>query len=155
MRNQSTVTLSPRWGSRELPGLVYRAWVMDKNMVDTNAAMQQSLYPAWTDCAASSNPETKPQGHTVLPGFVCHLATSWSYQRGRSLSSGNASMRSSWKAFSQLVINGGRVWPSVARCGCATPGLVVLGSISTQAEQGTGSKLVSSIHRGFCFSPCI
>jgi hypothetical protein len=61
---------------------------------------------------------------TVLAGFVCQLDTSWSYHRERSLSGGNASMRSSYKAFSQLVIK--REGPIV---GGAIPGLVVLGSI--------------------------
>ena len=41
---------------------------------------------------------------TVLAGFVCQLDTSWSYHRERSFSWGNASMRSSCGAFSQLVI---------------------------------------------------
>jgi hypothetical protein len=49
-------------------------------------------------------------------------------------------MRSSCGAFSQLVIKGGG--PLV---GGAIPGLVVLGSISKQAEQARGSKPVSSI----------
>ena len=38
--------------------------------------------------------------------FVCHLDTSWSYHRERSLPWGDASMRSSCKEFSQLVIKG-------------------------------------------------
>jgi hypothetical protein len=49
-------------------------------------------------------------------------------------------MRYSCKAFSQLVINGGG--PLV---GVAIPGLIVLGSIRKQAEQGRGSKPVSNI----------
>ena len=49
-------------------------------------------------------------------------------------------MRSSCKAFSQLVIKGGG--PSV---GGAIPGLVDLGSIREQAEQARGSKAVSNI----------
>jgi hypothetical protein len=44
-------------------------------------------------------------------------------------------MRSSCKAFSQLVIKGRG--PTV---GGAVPGLVVLGSIREQAEQARGSK---------------
>jgi hypothetical protein len=51
-------------------------------------------------------------------------------------------MRSSCKAFSQLVIEGGKAQPIV---GGAIPGLVVLGSIRKQAEQASGSKPVSSI----------
>jgi hypothetical protein len=39
---------------------------------------------------------------------VCQLDTSWSYHRERSLPWGNASMRSSCKAFSQLVIKSER-----------------------------------------------
>jgi hypothetical protein len=49
-------------------------------------------------------------------------------------------MRSSCKAFSQLVIKGER--PLV---GGAIPGLVVLGSIRKQVEQARGSKPVSNI----------
>jgi hypothetical protein len=49
------------------------------------------------------------QGSTSVPsGFVCQLDTSWGYHRERSLPWGNASMRSSRKAFSHLVIKGGR-----------------------------------------------
>jgi hypothetical protein len=48
----------------------------------------------------------------ILAGFVCQLDTSWSYHKERSLPWGNASMISSCKAFSQLVIKGGR-----AHCG--------------------------------------
>ena len=44
----------------------------------------------------------------VLAGFVYQLDTSWSYHRQRSLPLGNVSMRSSCKAFSQLVIEWGR-----------------------------------------------
>jgi hypothetical protein len=57
-------------------------------------------------------------------------------------------MRSSCKAFSQLVIKGGG--PLV--CG-AIPGLVALGSIREQAEQAKGSKPVTSLH-GLCISSC-
>jgi len=49
-------------------------------------------------------------------------------------------MRPSCKAFSQLVIKGGR--PIV---GGAIPGLVVLGSIREQAEQARGSKPVRNM----------
>jgi hypothetical protein len=49
-------------------------------------------------------------------------------------------MRSSCKAFSQLVINGGG--PTV---GGAIPRLVVLGSIREKAEQVRGSKPVRNI----------
>jgi hypothetical protein len=51
-------------------------------------------------------------------------------------------MRSSCKAFSQLVIKGGRAQPLV---GGAIHGVVVLGSIRQQAEQARGSKPVSNI----------
>ena len=46
-------------------------------------------------------------------------------------------MRSSYKAFSQLVIE--------ALVGGAIPGLVVLGSLREQAEQARGSKPVRNI----------
>jgi hypothetical protein len=49
-------------------------------------------------------------------------------------------MRSSCKAFSQLVIKGGG--PLV---GGATSGLIVLGSIKELAEHAMGSKPVSNI----------
>jgi hypothetical protein len=45
----------------------------------------------------------------VLAGFVCQLDTSWSCHRESSFSWGKASMRSSCKAFSQLVIKDVRV----------------------------------------------
>jgi len=51
-------------------------------------------------------------------------------------------MRPSCKAFSQLLIKGGRAQPIV---GGAIPGLEVLGSIREQAEQARGSKPVSNI----------
>jgi hypothetical protein len=50
-------------------------------------------------------------------------------------------MRSSCKAFSQLVIKERRAQPIV---GGAISGLVVLGSIGKQAEKARGSKPVSS-----------
>jgi hypothetical protein len=53
---------------------------------------------------------------------------------------GNASMRSSCGIFSQLVIKGERLLVSGA-----IPGLVVLGSITEQAEQARGSKPVKNI----------
>jgi hypothetical protein len=56
----------------------------------------------------------------VLANFVS-TSHSWSYHRKRSFSWGNASMRSSCKAFSQLVIKGER--PLV---GGTISGLVVL-----------------------------
>jgi hypothetical protein len=46
-------------------------------------------------------------------------------------------MRSSYKAFSQLVIKD--------HCGWCIPGLVVRGSIRKEAEQARGSKPESSI----------
>jgi hypothetical protein len=49
-------------------------------------------------------------------------------------------MRSSCKAFSQLVIKGER-----SLVGGASSGLAVLGSIRKQAEQARGSKPVSNI----------
>jgi hypothetical protein len=73
-------------------------------------------------------------------GFGCQHDTSWSYHRERSFSWGNASMRSSCKAFSQLVIKG--EGPLV--CG-TIPGLVILGSIREQAEKARGSKPLSNI----------
>ena len=51
-------------------------------------------------------------------------------------------MRSNCKAFSQLVIKGGRAQSIV---GGGIPGLVILGSIRKQAEQARGGKPVSNI----------
>jgi hypothetical protein len=50
-------------------------------------------------------------------------------------------MRSSCKAFSQLVIKGGGLI-----VGGAIPGLVVLGSIRKQVEKARGSKQASKKH---------
>jgi hypothetical protein len=79
---------------------------------------------------ASEEETGGPYHHPILAGFVCQLDTSWSYHRERSLPWKNASMRSSCKAFSQLVVKGGG--PIV---GGAIPGLVVLGPIRKKAEQ--------------------
>jgi hypothetical protein len=76
----------------------------------------------------------------VLVSFMCQVDRGWNYHRERSFSWGNASVRSSCKAFSQLVIKGER-----PLLGDAIPGLVVLGSIRTQAEQARGSKPVKNI----------
>jgi hypothetical protein len=51
-------------------------------------------------------------------------------------------MRFKCKAFSQLVIKGGRAQPIV---GVAIPGLVVLGSIEKETEQARGSTPVKNI----------
>ena len=69
----------------------------------------------------------------VLAGFVCQLDKSWNHHIKRTFSRGNASIRSSCKALSQLVIN--REGPIV---GGAIPGLVVLGSLRKQAESKPG-----------------
>ena len=82
----------------------------------------------------------KQQLQSVLAGFVCQLDTGCSYYRERSFSWGNASMRSSCGAFSQLVIKGEGLL-----VGGTIPGLVVLGSIREQAEQARGSKPVNNI----------
>ena len=62
---------------------------------------------------------------------LCQLDSGWSYHRERSFSWGNASMRSSCKVFSQLVIKEGG--PLV---GDRISGLVDFGSIIKQDEQG-------------------
>jgi hypothetical protein len=85
----------------------------------------------------------------MCTGWFC--VSTWhklDYHRERSLPWGNASMRSSCKAFSQLVIKGGGLI-----VGGAIPGLVVLGSIKRQTEQVSGSKPVTSLH-GLCISSC-
>jgi hypothetical protein len=78
----------------------------------------------------------------LLAGFMCQLDTSWNYHSERSLPWGNASMRFSCKAFSQLLIKDGRVLPIV---GGAITGLLVLDSMREQAEWARGSKPVSNI----------
>jgi hypothetical protein len=79
--------------------------------------------------------------HSVLAGqVVCQFDTGWSYHKERSFSWGGASMRSSYEAFSQLVIK--KRGPIV---GCAISGLVVLSAIREQAEQARGSKPVSNM----------
>jgi hypothetical protein len=96
--------------------------------------MEISMAALWEDETSKSTYTT------ILAGFVCQLDTGWSYHRERSFNWGSASMRSSYKAFSQLVIKGRG--PFV---GGTISGLVVLGSIRKQAEQASGSKLVSNI----------
>jgi hypothetical protein len=76
----------------------------------------------------------------VLAGFVCQLDIGWSYHRERSFSWGSTSMRSSCKAFSQLVIKG-----QGSLVGGTISVLIVLGSIRKQAEQARGSKPVRNI----------
>jgi hypothetical protein len=76
----------------------------------------------------------------VLFGFVCQLDPGWSYHRERSFSWGSASMRSSYKAFSQLEIKWGGLL-----VGGTISGLVVLGSIREQTEQIRESKPVKNI----------
>jgi hypothetical protein len=100
----------------------------------------------------------KDRGNTgkspgVLAGFVCQLDTSWSYHRERSFRWGNASTRSSCKAFSKVVIKEGG--PIV---GGAIPGLVVLCSTRKQAEQGRGNKPVTCLYGlwiSSCFLTCL
>ena len=75
---------------------------------------------------------------------LCQLDTGWRYHRERSFSWGNASMRSSCKALSQLVIKWGG--PIV---GGAIPGLVVLGSLREQAEKARGRKQASKKHPSY------
>jgi hypothetical protein len=81
--------------------------------------------------------------HPMYWLVLCQLDTGWSYHRERSFSSGNASTRSSCKAFSQLVIK-----VCVCRrspCGWGHLWACSLGSIRQQAEQARRSKPVSNI----------
>ena len=110
----------------------------DQNEIIKTA--QQTLFnPAWIISST-----------TVLAGFVCQLDKSWGYYRERRFPWGNASMRSSCKVFSQLVIKGRG--PIVSG---AIPGLAVLDSIRKQTEQARGSKRVKPSLRGLCISSCI
>ena len=99
--------------------------------------VQLSICKCWNFCFASPKWGCKAW-------FCVSTWHSWSYHRERSFSWGNTSMRSSCKAFSQLVIKG--EGPIVSG---AIPGLVVLGSIRKQAEKARGNKPVSSI------PPCV
>jgi hypothetical protein len=63
---------------------------------------------------------------------LCQLEPGWSYHRKRSFSCGNASTRSSCKAFSQLVIG---AWGGRSPCGWCHLWAGSLGSIRKQAEQ--------------------
>jgi hypothetical protein len=92
------------------------------------------------DCRNSHGSSQTFELADVLTGFECQLDTGWSYHKERSFSWGSASMRSSCKAFSQLVIKGERLL-----VGGTISGLVVLGSIREQAEQARGSKSVRNI----------
>jgi hypothetical protein len=76
----------------------------------------------------------------VLAGFVYQLDTGWSYHRERSLPWGNASMRSSCKAFSQLVIKGGRT-----HCGWCHPWAGSVGFYKKASWASQGSKPVTNI----------
>ena len=72
---------------------------------------------------------------------ILYSCTGWfCYHRERNFSWGSAAMRSSYGAFSQLVIEGGGLI-----VGGAIPGLAVLGSIGGQAEQARGSNPVNNI----------
>ena len=80
--------------------------------------------------------------HMLNDGVLAGCVSTWhrmELSQRRSLSWGNVSMRSSCKAFSQLVIKGRR-----AHCGRCYPWTGVLGSIRKQAEQARGSKSVNS-----------
>jgi hypothetical protein len=83
--------------------------------------------------------EAVDHGRSLYWLVLCQLDTGWSYHRERN-SWGNASTRSSCKAFSQLVFKGGG--PLV---GGAISGLVVLGSIREQAEKARRSMPVKNI----------
>jgi hypothetical protein len=76
----------------------------------------------------------------VLTSFVCQPDTNWSYTRERILHGDSTTIRSSCKAYSQLVIKGGRLFMHGA-----IPGLVVLGSTRKQAKQARGSKSICNI----------
>jgi hypothetical protein len=71
---------------------------------------------------------------------LCQLDTGWSYHRERSFSWGNASMRSSCKAFFSISDLGGR-----SPCQWYQLWAGSLGSIREQAEQARGSKPVRNI----------
>jgi hypothetical protein len=69
--------------------------------------------------------------------FVCRLDTSWSYHRERSLPWGNASMRSSCKVFSQLVIKGGRSTCGWCHPWAGSPGFYKKASWASQGKQAS------------------
>jgi hypothetical protein len=97
---------------------LHRSWTRTVDMLTWVEEVPGGLSPtqlqaSWEPKKASQWKNT-PTGCPILYWLVlCQLDTNWSYHGERSFSWGNASMRSSCKAFSQLVIKGGR-----APCGC-------------------------------------
>jgi hypothetical protein len=77
---------------------------------------------------------------SIYNGFLCWLVLCVNLTQVEVITEKGASMRSSCRAFSQLVIK----WEGPI-VGGAIPGLVVLGSIRKQAEQARGRKPVSNI----------
>ena len=68
---------------------------------------------------------------------LCQLDTGWSYHRERILPWGNASMRSSCKAFSQLVIKGGRAHYGWCHPWAGSPGFYKKASWASQVKQSS------------------
>jgi hypothetical protein len=88
---------------------------------------------------------------------VCQLDTSWSYQRERSLPWGNASMRSSCKAFSQLVIKGGRAHGGWCHPWAGSPGFYKEASWASQGKQASKHQpsMASASAPASKFLPCV
>jgi hypothetical protein len=103
------------------------------------SVLHSSPYPILTNLFLKERKATLLLTSCVTPLYWLGLCVNL-IQAGVITEKGNASMRSSCGAFSQLVINLGG--PFV---GDAIPGLVVLGSIRKQAEQARGSKPGSNI----------
>jgi hypothetical protein len=74
----------------------------------------------------------------LCTGWFC-VSTwhSWSYHRERSLPGGNASMRSSCKTFSQLVIKGGRTHCGWCHPWAGSPGFYKRAGWASQEKQAS------------------
>jgi hypothetical protein len=106
-------------------------WTLTPTPCEDHCIHSSTLWPE----GIAVNP--KSNDASVLAGFVCQLDTSWSYHRERSLPWGSASMRSSCKAFSQLVIKDGK-----AHCGWCHPwagssGFYMKASWTSQGKQAS------------------
>jgi hypothetical protein len=96
----------------------------------------------------------KPKCHeepvyTVLASFVCQFDTSWSYHKERNLPWGNASMRSSCKAFAQLSSEGG-----LDHCGWCHPWASSLGFYK-QASWASQGKQANKQHSSMALAPIL
>jgi hypothetical protein len=88
---------------------------------------------------------------------VCQLDTNWSYQRVRNLPWVNTSMRSSCKAFSQLVIKSGRAHYGLCHPWAGSPGFYKKTSWASQRKQASKQhpSMASVSDPASKFLPCV